>query len=193
MFIHWGHCLQRGLELSWPLVGGVSALPGGQSIGVDEYHSTAKTFNPVKLDARDIARTAKRAGMQYGVLTSKHHDGYRDVPYAQSDYSIEHSPFKKDIVRQYADAFRAEGLKVGLYYSLIDWHHPDYPAFIEADKPYRWGNWRRSSPEQWDRFIKVMFGQMRELLTNYGKIDLLWFDGGWERTPEEWKSPSSRR
>ena len=105
-----------------------------------------------------------------------------------SDYSIEYSPFKRDIVREYTDAFRAEGLKVGLYYSLIDWHHPDYPAFLESDKPYKWGNWRRSTPEQWNRFIEFMFAQMRELLTNYGKIDLLWFDGGWERTPEEWKS-----
>jgi alpha-L-fucosidase len=107
---------------------------------------------------------------------------------AHSDYSIEYSPFKRDIVREYTDAFRAEGLKVGLYYSLIDWHHPDYPTFEESDKPYKWGNWRRSSPEAWERFTKFMFAQMRELLTNYGKIDLLWFDGGWERTPEEWKS-----
>ena len=68
MFIHWGHCSQRGLELSWPLVGGSSALPGGQSIGVEEYHSTAATFNPVKFDARDLARLAKAAGMAYCVL-----------------------------------------------------------------------------------------------------------------------------
>jgi alpha-L-fucosidase len=188
MFIHWGHCSQRGLELSWPLVGGVGALPNSQSVAVDEYHSTAGTFNPVKWDAPAIARMAKRAGMQYGVLTSKHHDGYSMFHTGQSDYSIEYSPFKRDIVREYTDAFRAEGLKVGLYYSLIDWHHPDYPAFAESDKPYKWGNWRRSTPAQWNRFVDFMFAQMRELLTNYGKIDLLWFDGGWERTPEEWKA-----
>jgi alpha-L-fucosidase len=188
MFIHWAASSQRGWELSWPLVGGSNALPGGQNIGVDEYHSTAKTFNPVKFDAREIARRARRAGMQYGVLITKHHDGYAMFHTHETGWSIEHSPYQKDIVRQYADAFRAEGLKVGFYFSLIDWHHPDYPAFTEADKPYRWGKWRRSSPEQWDRFIKVMFGQVRELLTNYGKVDLLWFDGGWERQPEEWKS-----
>jgi alpha-L-fucosidase len=131
---------------------------------------------------------AKRAGMQYAVLTSKHHDGFSMFHTAHSDYSIEYSPFKRDIVHEYTDAFRAEGLKVGLYYSLIDWHHPDYPTFLESDKPYKWGNWRRSSPENWDRFITFMFAQMRELLTNYGKIDLLWFDGGWERAPEEWKA-----
>ena len=188
MFIHWGHCSQRGLELSWPLVGGVGALPNSQSITVDEYHSTARTFNPEKWDARGLARIAKRAGMQYAVLTSKHHDGFSMFHTAHSDYSIEHSPFKRDIVREYTDAFRAEGLKVGHYYSLIDWHHPDYPTFQESDKPYNWGNWRRSYPENWDRFITFMFAQMRELLTNYGKIDLLWFDGGWERAPEEWRA-----
>ena len=188
MFIHWAPASQRGWELSWPLVGGSSALPGGQSIGVEEYHSTAKTFDPVNFDARDIARRAKRAGMQYGVLITKHHDGYAMFHTRETDWGIEHSPYKKDIVRAYADAFRAEGLKVGFYFSLIDWHHPDYPAFTDADKPYRFGKWRRSTPEQWDRFIKVMLGQLRELLTNYGKIDVLWFDGGWERKPEEWHS-----
>jgi alpha-L-fucosidase len=188
MFIHWGHCSQHGWELSWPLVGGSSALPGGQSVGVEEYHSTAKTFNPVNFDARDIARRAKAAGMQYGVLTTKHHDGYAMFHTRETDWGIEHSPYRKDLVRQYAEAFRAEGLKVGFYFSLLDWHHPDYPVFTEADKPYRWGKWRRSSPEAWARFLKVMFGQIRELLTNYGKVDLMWFDGGWERTPEEWKA-----
>src|SRR5208282_1259545 len=62
------------------------------------------------------------------------------------------------------------------------------PAFTDADRPYQWGTWRRSTPQQWQRFLRAMFGQMRELLTNYGQIDLLWFDGGWERTPEEWQS-----
>lgn len=188
MFIHWGPASQRGWELSWPLVGGSSALPGCQDVPVDEYHSTAKTFNPVKFDASAIARLAKEAGMQYGVLTSKHHDGFAMFHTRTSDHSVEHSPYGKDIVRQYTDAFRAEGLRVGLYFSLIDWHHPDYPAFSEADKPYRFGKWRRSTPEQWARFLDAMFAQVRELLTNYGRIDLLWFDGGWERTAEEWKS-----
>ena len=188
MFIHWGPISQRGWELSWPLVGGVGALPDGQSVSVDEYHAAALSFNPVKWDARDLARTAKRAGMQYAVLTSKHHDGFSMFHTKGSDYSIEHAPYHKDIVREYTDAFRAEGLKVGLYYSLIDWHHPDYPAFLESDKPYKWGQWRKSTPVQWDRFIQFMFQQVRELLTNYGKIDLLWFDGGWERTPDEWKA-----
>lgn len=188
MFIHWGIASQHGWELSWPMVGGVGALPQAQNVTVDEYHAAAKTFNPVKFDARSLARTAKLAGTQYGVLTSKHHDGFAMFHTRESNHSIEHTPFKRDIVREYTEAFRAEGLKVGLYFSLLDWHHADYPAFVESDKPYRFGHWRRSTPEQWNRFVKFMFAQMRELLTNYGKIDLLWFDGGWERTPEEWKA-----
>jgi alpha-L-fucosidase len=188
MFIHWAPCSQRGWELSWPLVGGIGALPDGQNVAVAEYHAAARTFNPVKFDPRGWARLAKRAGMQYAVLTAKHHDGFAMFHTATSDYAVAHTPFKRDIVREYADAFRAEGLRVGLYFSLIDWHHPDYPAFTDADKPYRFGQWRRSTPEQWERFVGVMFAQVRELLTNYGQIDLIWFDGGWERSPDEWKA-----
>ncbi len=190
MFICWGHCSQRGLELSWPLVGW-DRLP--YNVPVAEYHSTAATFDPVHFDPRDWARRAKRAGMQYAVFTAKHHDGFAMFHTRTTDYSIEHTPFRRDIVREYVEAFRAEGLHVGLYFSLIDWHHPDYPAFTEADKPYKWGVWQRPAPEQWERFVAVMFAQVRELLTNYGQIDLLWFDGGWERTAEDWKSSDLER
>lgn len=190
MFICWGHCSQRGLELSWPLVGW-DRLP--YNVPVAEYHSTAATFDPVHFDPRDWARRAKRAGMQYAVFTAKHHDGFAMFHTRTTDYSIEHTPFRRDIVREYVEAFRAEGLRVGVYFSLIDWHHPDYPAFTEADKPYKWGVWQRPAPEQWERFVAVMFAQVRELLTNYGQIDLLWFDGGWERTAEDWKSSDLER
>ncbi|HYB92286.1 MAG TPA: alpha-L-fucosidase [Candidatus Binataceae bacterium] len=188
MFIHWAPCSQRGWELSWPLVGGVVALPDSQNVAVAEYHSTARSFNPAGFDPQAWAHLARRAGMRYAVLVAKHHDGFAMFHTRESAYSIEHTPFKRDIVGEYADAFRAEGLRVGLYFSLIDWHHPDYPAFTDADKPYRLGQHRRSTPEQWERFTRFMFAQVRELLTNYGRIDLLWFDGGWERMPEEWKS-----
>jgi alpha-L-fucosidase len=193
MFIHWGASSQRGWELSWPLVGGVGVLPQGQSVSVEEYHATAATFNPVRFNPREWARKARRAGMQYAVLTSKHHDGFAMFHSRHTNYSIEHTPFKRDIVREYAEAFRAEGIRIGLYFSLIDWHDPDYPAFQESDKPYKWGQWRRGTPEQWARFQNTMFGQIRELLTNYGKIDLIWFDGGWERKPEEWKARELER
>jgi alpha-L-fucosidase len=188
MFIHWGASSQRGWELSWPLVGGIGPLPQAQAVSVDEYHSTAATFNPVKFNPREWARLAKRAGMQYAVLTSKHHDGFAMFHSRHTSYTIEHTPFRRDIVREYVEAFRAEGIRVGLYFSLIDWHDPDYPAFAESDKPYRWGQWRRGTDAQWTRFCSSMFGQIRELLTSYGRIDLLWFDGGWERSAQEWQA-----
>uniref|UniRef100_UPI002ADE528B alpha-L-fucosidase n=1 Tax=Tepidiforma sp. TaxID=2682230 RepID=UPI002ADE528B len=135
-----------------------------------------------------LAQLARRCGMQYAVFTAKHHDGYAMFHTKTSDFGVEHSPVGADLVREFVDAFRAEGLRIGLYFSLIDWHHPDYPALRDEDRPYRFGRWRRSSPEQWERFLGDMFEQVRELLTGYGPIDLLWFDGGWERTPEEWRA-----
>lgn len=188
MFVHWGHSSQRGCELSWPLVGGVFSLPYCQNIPVEEYHSTARTFNPQHYKPRQWAKLAKRLGMQYAILTAKHHDGFAMFHTQQSDFSIQHSPWGKDIVREFVDAMRAEGIRTGLYFSLIDWHHPDYPAFTEADKPYVFGEYRQPTPEQWERFTQFMFAQVRELLTNYGKIDIIWFDGSWERTPEQWRA-----
>jgi len=188
MFVHWSHSSQQGCEISWPLAGGVSVLRYCTDIPVEQYHSTAATFDPQDYDPHRWARLAKRLGMQYAILTSKHHDGYAMFHTRQSDFSVEHSPCGRDIVREFLDAMRSEGLRVGLYYSLIDWHHPDYPAFIEADKPYVWGQWRRSKPQEWERFLDFMFAQMHELLTQYGQIDVLWFDGGWERSAEEWKA-----
>ena len=87
------------------------------------------------------------------------------------------------------DAMRDEGLHAGVYFSLIDWHHPDYPPFTEADKPYDFfAQARKLDPEKWERFTEFMFAQVRELLTDYGKIDVIWFDGARERTAKHWKA-----
>ncbi|HYM14240.1 MAG TPA: alpha-L-fucosidase [Dehalococcoidia bacterium] len=188
MFVHWGHSSQRGIELSWPLVGGVAALPAAQNIPVDAYHATAATFDPKRYDPRSWAKMAKRLGMQYAVFTAKHHDGYAMYDTQLSDYSVMHSPVQRDLLRDFADAMRVEGIRVGVYFSLIDWHHPDYPAFTEADKPYVLGKSRQPTEEQWARFSDFMFGQVRELLTGYGAIAVIWFDGGWERTIPQWRS-----
>ena len=131
---------------------------------------------------------AKELGMQYAILTTKHHDGFAMFPTTTSDFSIASTPYGKDIVREFVDAMRAEGLRVGLYFSLIDWHHRDYPAFTEADKPYRFDRLPQPDADRWQRFVEVMFTQVRELLTNYGKIDVIWFDGHWERSPEQWQA-----
>ncbi len=188
LFVHWGHSSQQKIELSWPLVGGVMALPECTAVPVEQYHSSAATFDPKGWDARELAALAKRCGMTYTVLTTKHHDGYAMFDTKTSDYGVMRSPYGRDIVRESVEAMRAEGIRVGLYFSLIDWHHPDYPAFRQEDAPYRLPRGVPLDPERWPRFVEAMFEQMRELLTNYGQIDLLWFDGGWERTPEEWRA-----
>jgi alpha-L-fucosidase len=188
IFVHWDHASQQGLEVSWPLVGGVSSLPASQQVTIEQYHSSAKTFDPKAWDAPAFARLVRDTGARYAVLTSKHHAGYAMWHTRQGDFSIEDSPYGGDIVGEFCDAVRSEGLRVGLYFSLADWHHPDYPAFREEDKPYRSG---QSPPlpsdDRWARFLESMFGQVRELLTGYGRIDLLWFDGGWERPAGMWR------
>lgn len=188
MFVHWGHSSQQGIELSWPLVGGHAALPHCTEVSVEQYHASAATFDPQGFDPAGWALRAKRLGMQYAVFTAKHHDGYAMYDTKVSDFSVMHSPYGRDIFRMFCDAMRAEGIRVGVYFSLIDWHHPDYPAFAESDKPYVFGKWRRPSDEQWARFSAFMFAQVRELLTNYGRIDVIWFDGGWERSIPQWRS-----
>ena len=131
---------------------------------------------------------ARRAGMTYAVLTTKHHDGFALWPTRAADWSIARTPYGGDLVREYVDAAREHGLRVGFYFSLPDWHHPDYPPFTDADRPYRYGLEPRPTPEQWERYLAVLFAQIEELLTGYGRIDLLWFDGGWERAAEAWRS-----
>jgi alpha-L-fucosidase len=186
LFVHWSHSSQQGIELSWPLVGGVAGLPGSRDLPVSRYHASAATFDPRAYDPRSWARLARELGMTYAVLTAKHHDGFAMWDTKQSDFSVVHAPYGRDVVRAFVDAMRSEGLRVGLYFSLCDWHHPDYPAFTDADKPYAFGRHRQPTPEQWARFRAFLFAQVEELLTGYGPIDLLWFDGGWERSAEQW-------
>jgi len=188
MFIHWDHASQNGLELSWPLVGGVFSLPYCQNVPVEEYHATAKTFNPQLYNPQEWAQQAKRLGMQYVIFTTKHHNGYAMFHTSHSKFSVQYSPYSKDIVREFADAMRAEGLRIGFYFSLSDWHHPDYPAFTEADKPYVFDRLPQPSSDKWELYLAFMFRQVRELLTNYGSVDILWFDGQWERTREQWRT-----
>ncbi len=186
MFVHWGHSSVRGWELSWPLVGGVFSLPHCQDVAIADYHQNAENFNPTAYDPRQWANLAKSLGVQYVILTTKHHDGFALFPTKTNDFHLQNG--QSDLVQQFVEAMREAGLKVGFYFSLIDWHHPDYPAFTEADKPYRFDRIPQPTPQQWSRFVKVMFEQIRELLTNYGQIDIIWFDGSWERTPEQWRA-----
>ncbi|MEO5900621.1 MAG: alpha-L-fucosidase [Ilumatobacteraceae bacterium] len=194
MFIHWDHASQRGWELSWPLVGGVFSLPACQSVGVEEYHALAASFDPQAWDPAAVARTARRAGMRYVVVTSRHHSGLAMFDSQVSTRTIMHTPCGRDLLRETVDAFRAEGLRIGLYYSLSDWGHPDYPAFTEEMKPYVFGH---SPPlptdEQADRYRAYLLAQLRELMTGYGQIDVIWFDGEWERPVAWWRTDEIER
>jgi len=186
MFVHWTHIANRGFELSWPMVGGVGVLPHSSDVAVDDYYSKAFEFNPSRDAPREWMRLAADAGMRYAVLTTKHHDGFALWPTKQTDFSIAQTPYDGDIVAEYVDAAREFGLRVGFYYSLSDWHHPDYPAFTEGDKPYPKFLGKRSA--SWDRYLDVLFGQVRELCTDYGQVDVMWFDGQWERRRDEWRA-----
>ncbi len=189
LFVHWDHASQQGLETSWPLTGGISVLPSSWSdISTDSYHASAATFDPQQWDPVAFARRAKAAGATYVVFTTKHHSGYVMWDTTTTDWSITKSPYGKDIVGPLTEALRAEGLRVGFYFSLSDWHEPTYPAFTDEHKPYVLGATPPlSSEEDAETFRAYMRAQLTEILTKYGQVDELWFDGGWERPVGWWK------
>jgi alpha-L-fucosidase len=190
LFMHWGSYAIKGFEASWPLVFG--------DISYAEYEALAGRFNPQRYDPVAWAALAKAAGVRYAVLTSKHHDGYALYDTQLSDYSAPRSAAGRDLLAPYVEAFRAAGIKVGFYFSLCDWHHPDYPVknaetgmFSERPPgalPPGVPASIVAEPARWERYLAFMHGQVRELCTRFGKIDLLWFDGQWEHTAEEWRA-----
>lgn len=189
MFIHYDHASQQGLEASWPLVGGVSGLGYNPTAAVADYHRSAAIFDPEHWDPAELARHAAAAGMQYAVFTARHHSGWSSWPSNASDRTIATSPYGQrggDLVKEYTEAFRAAGIRVGLYYSLSDWGHPQYPAFTDAMRPYLHELYPRAGAAEWADYHQYVKDQLTELLTWYGPIDLLWFDGEWERTADEW-------
>jgi alpha-L-fucosidase len=188
LFVHWGHSSAAGRELSWPMVGGGPTLPHSGECTVAEYFSSVARFSPAPGAAREWCAAARRAGARYAVLTTRHHDGFALWPSAHSSLSVSDAAYDGDLVAEFVEAARAEGLRVGFYLSLSDWHHPDYPAFTDENRPYAFIAYPRPEPAAWARYVDDLFGQVRELLTGYGTIDVLWFDGGWERSPEEWRA-----
>ena len=167
MFIHWGLYAipSRG---EW--------VRSTEQIPVEEYEPFFEEFNPVDYDPKVWARAAKDAGMKYAVLTAKHHDGFCLFDSKLTDYKATNTPAGRDLIREYLDAFRAEGLKVGLYYSLIDWHHPDYPHYGDRQHPMRNNEAFKDYKGDFSNYLKYMHGQIEELCRDYGKIDLFWFD-----------------
>ncbi len=129
LFVHWGVYSAQGWEPSWPLTGGVPIFPHCQSLDVETYYSRVGDFAPPEGAARDWARRARECGMTYAVLTTKHHDGYALFDCDAAPFGVRTYLPGRDLVREFVDAVRAEGLRVGLYFSVSDWHHPDYPPF----------------------------------------------------------------
>ncbi len=164
MFIHWGAYSVAGRG-EWAL--------NRERIPFPEYvEKYVNNFQAEKFDPRAWARLAKRAGMKYMVLTTRHHDGFCLWNSRVSDFNCVRFGPKRDLLAEYAAAVRAEGLKVGFYYSAADWHHPDYPSPYARDWPEGWAD---EAARQ--RFVEYYIAQLEELLTGYGQVDLIWYDG----------------
>jgi alpha-L-fucosidase len=188
LFLHWGHASTRGWELSWQMTGGVHLqAPALDPVPVRTYFDNAPSFRPEGFDPADWAEQAWEAGARYVVFTTKHHDGFAMYDTKLSDYSVAKT-WGRDITGELVEAFRARGFRIGLYFSIVDWHHEDYPRLTDdaVAKPYRVGVYRRGTPDQWAHYRRFMLGQLEELLTGYGDLDIVWLDGEFEHSPEEW-------
>ncbi|WP_321996532.1 alpha-L-fucosidase [Draconibacterium orientale] len=185
MFIHWGLYAQAARH-EW--------VKKNERISDEDYQKYFEIFNPDLFDPAEWAKKAKAAGMKYAVITTKHHEGFNMFASDYTDYNVMNTPYGKDILKQWVDAFRAEGLGVGFYYSLIDWHHPEYT--IDRVHPQS-----ASTKEEYDElnkgrdmnvYRKYLKNQVREILTNYGKIDILWLDysfpGEFGKGRDDWGS-----
>lgn len=182
MFIHFG--LYSIAADDWPGVphGRYSEWLMSRGVPHEEYRRelTAR-FNPRAYDPSAWAALAREAGMEYVVFTTKHHDGFSLWDSRATDYdAVDNTPYRRDLVAPFADAMRAAGLRVGFYYAILDWYHPDYV-------PRRKDNDSRppAGPEVFGKYLDFVEQQIRELLTGYGRVDVLWWDGGWEHSGEE--------
>lgn len=180
MFIHWG----------------LYAIPArgewvrkAESLSNADYQPYFEEFNPTAYNPKAWATAAKAAGMRYAVLTAKHHDGFCLFDSKLTDYKATNTAAGRDLLREYVDAFRAAGLKVGFYYSVIDWHHPDYPHYGDKHHPLRNDESLKNKQHNFERYLDYMHGQVRELCTNYGQIDILWFDFSYDdMMGEKWRA-----
>jgi len=174
MFIHWG---------VYSVLGDGEWVMNNKKIPVSEYEKLPPQFNPVNFNAAEWVSVAKAAGMKYITITSKHHDGFAMFDSKVSGYDIvDRTPYHKDVIRMLADECHKQGIKLFFYYSELDWHNPDY---------YPRGRTGRDAgrPEtgEWQKYLDYMNGQLRELLTNYGEIGGIWFDGWWDRPDADWQ------
>ncbi len=147
-----------------------------EQIPPDQYAKLKDRFNPSEFNAREWVDLARKAGQRYITITSKHHEGFAMFNTKLSDFSIMHTPFGRDLCGELAEECHRQGMVISFYFSLMDWHSPLYRPSLKHGTPVS------------QAFVKFMHGQVRELCTNYGKLGALWFDGGWDHTPEQWQS-----
>jgi alpha-L-fucosidase len=177
MFIHWGlYAVPAGVWKGERVKGLGEWIMNDAPIPRDEYAQLARRFNPTQFNADEWVRIAKDAGMKYIIITSKHHDGFANFDSKVSDYDIvDATPYHRDAIKALASAAHRAGLRFGVYYSIMDWHHPDaqgpnYPTY----------NSRTATNPSFSRYVETyMKPQLRELITQYPEIDVLWFDGEW--------------
>lgn len=185
--MQWWREARFGLFIHW----GLYSIPAGEwngstnhaewirttaQIPLKEYDKLVDQFNPVKFNAEEWVKLAKDAGMKYIVITSKHHDGFCLFDSKFTDFDLMSTPFKRDILKELSDACHKHGIKICFYHSIMDWHHPDYLPRRE------WETDRPVEGADYNRFFLYLKNQLKELLTNYGEIGVLWFDGEWEDT-----------
>jgi alpha-L-fucosidase len=185
--MQWWREARFGLFIHW----GLYAVPAGEwkgntdygewirtsaKIPLNEYEGFVKKFNPVRFDPDAWVKLAKKAGMKYIVITSKHHDGFCLFDTKQTDFSVMSTPFRRDVMKALSEACKREGMKICWYHSIMDWHHSDYLPRRE------WETDRPDSGADFGRYIRYMKAELKELLTNYGPVGVLWFDGEWEST-----------
>jgi len=192
LLMHWGTYAQWGIVESWSLCAEDEPWCKRSMDNYVEYKKAYEalqtTFNPVKFDPERWAKAARDAGMKYVVFTTKHHDGFSMFDTHETDYRITSpkTPFssnpRADVTKGIFDAFRAEGFKVGAYFSKPDWHSPDYwwPNFATPDRNPNYDI--KKYPDRWKRFVDFTHAQINELMSRYGRVDILWLDGGWVRT-----------
>ncbi|SKC79132.1 alpha-L-fucosidase [Ohtaekwangia koreensis] len=175
LFIHWG---------VYSVLGDGEWVMNEQQIPIKTYEKIPAFFNPTEFDAKAWVQTAKAAGMKYITITSKHHDGFAMWDSKVSDYNIvKKTPYGKDVLKMLAEECRKEGIKLFFYHSHLDWHHPDY-----FPRGKTGGSWTgRPESGEWFKYLDYMDAQLTELLTNYGDVAGIWFDGLWDKKDADWR------
>ena len=176
--MQWWHAARFGMFVHFGVystIGRHEWVMENEAIPIGQYTAHAATFRPAADCPRAWAKLAKTAGMKYMVMKTKHHQGFCNFDTKLTDYCAPKRGPGRDLVREYVDAARAEGLRVGFYYSLMDWHHPDGARCAQDEAARR-------------RFVDYTHGLIREILTNYGKVDVLWYDVAWPLDAQGWES-----